>query len=406
LIVLADALISLRNLIWIVNIAAAVFLLGVAYAAIRERRRRRVTPMNKLKYHPDEVMEGPRLERMGAWALGAMAVIAVALPAYWLLEPGRQDSMDDQFLETSITQGEELFAPSGSNEFALGCADCHGPEGQGGATVQSVEISREDLDLAGGALDAADRICAPIEDDDTSLLCQVTWQAPALDTVYLRHSREEIERIITYGRPGTPMPAWGLEGGGSKNEQSIENLADFIESIQISPEEAKAQEADLTDGRELFEAHCARCHTKHWSYAETFAGDANFDLLVVPAGGAFGPNLTNGVTLRQFPDIEDHIQFVIDGSDFEAPYGVRGIGSGRMPGFGGMLTEDQIRAIVEYERSLGEGEATSIRQLLGGREAGGDGGDGGEEDAPPAEQGAGEGGEQAGGGQAQEENEQ
>jgi mono/diheme cytochrome c family protein len=46
----------------------------------------------------------------------------------------------------------------------------------------------------------------------------------------------------------------------------------------------------------------------------------------------------------------------------EKAYGTRGIGSGRMPGFGdrgegedhvtGQLTEAQIRAIVEYERSL------------------------------------------------------
>ena len=40
------------------------------------------------------------------------------------------------------------------------------------------------------------------------------------------------------------------------------------------------------------------------------------------------------------------------GSDFEVQYGVRGIGSGRMPGFGQMLTDEMIEAIVDYERSL------------------------------------------------------
>ena len=35
-------------------------------------------------------------------------------------------------------------------------------------------------------------------------------------------------------------------------------------------------------------------------------------------------------------------------------YGVHGQGTGRMPGFAQMLTEEQIQAIVEYERNLGD----------------------------------------------------
>ena len=38
------------------------------------------------------------------------------------------------------------------------------------------------------------------------------------------------------------------------------------------------------------------------------------------------------------------------GSEAHRGYGRGGIGSGRMPGFGSMLTEDMIREIVEYER--------------------------------------------------------
>jgi mono/diheme cytochrome c family protein len=35
-----------------------------------------------------------------------------------------------------------------------------------------------------------------------------------------------------------------------------------------------------------------------------------------------------------------------------AKYGIQGQGSGRMPGFGALLTDQQIQAIVEYVRSL------------------------------------------------------
>jgi len=46
------------------------------------------------------------------------------------------------------------------------------------------------------------------------------------------------------------------------------------------------------------------------------------------------------------------MSFISAGSIWQQPYGVRGIGQGRMPGFGRFLTQEQIRLISEYERSL------------------------------------------------------
>src|SRR5262249_48135363 len=86
----------------------------------------------------------------------------------------------------------------------------------------------------------------------------------------------------------------------------------------------------------------------------------------VQGGGALGPNLTDHDTVRQFPAEGAQVTFVQQGSDFAKGYGVRGIGTGRMPGFGvqqrqvhgaavvipAFLTDPQIQAIVAYERSL------------------------------------------------------
>lgn len=348
----AAAPISLRNLIIGLNIAAGVFLLGVLVAAVRERRRRLVRAPNKIPYLEDDLMEGPRLERILAWALGLFALIAITLPLYWLLEPHRQDAMSEQYQNTSIEQGSELFAPAGSNHVALGCADCHGPKGQGGATVQIVTVPKADITATPGATKKSDRVCIDSPDDKTKMLCQVTWQAPPLNTVFLRFSRDEITQIVTYGRPGTPMPSWGVAGGGAKDEQSISNIVDFLQSIQLSSDKAKAEMAGITDGQTLFELNCARCHTKYWSFANTFAQSSDFDIFGVPGGGAFGPNLTGGSEARQFPKVDDQVGFVSDGSVFQKPYGERGIGSGLMPGFSQMLTQDQIKAIVDYERGL------------------------------------------------------
>ena len=37
---------------------------------------------------------------------------------------------------------------------------------------------------------------------------------------------------------------------------------------------------------------------------------------------------------------------------FHQLYGLNGQGTGRMPGFGALLTDEQITAVVEYVRSL------------------------------------------------------
>jgi mono/diheme cytochrome c family protein len=217
------------------------------------------------------------------------------------------------------------------------------------------------------------------------------------------------------------MPAWGVKSGkGVLNEQSVEDLVNYLESIQIPSEEAKGistesiddyregarelvedqrtaleearadladAQADpetsdteladaelavttaerqlvaaeeyrdevlgLNDGAILFRLNCARCHTKGWSYYNP----TNLDLPPLPeqGSGAYGPNLTDGATLLQFPGeagVDQQFDWVALGVPANNQYGIRGISSGRMPHFSRQLTDDQITAIVEYERSL------------------------------------------------------
>ena len=71
-------------------------------------------------------------------------------------------------------------------------------------------------------------------------------------------------------------------------------------------------------GAQLFAANCATCH----------GADGQ---------GAVGPQLAGQVT-KSFPNIEDQIKFVSEGS-------------GGMPSFAGKLSPQQIRQVVEYTRS-------------------------------------------------------
>ena len=176
------------------------------------------------------------------------------------------------------------------------------------------------------------------------------------------------------------MSAWGLDGGGPLNAQQIETLIAYIGSIQIPREDCDQTEADdplLPDGSSaggdagadraggapvgrgrrrtqsygeaLFNLElasgafsCARCHTSGWSYGDPQESGQ----------GGLGPNLTGGSTNAHFPNGAEMVDFISNGSENGVGYGEQGQGSGKMPAFGQMLTEEQIAAIVEYERSL------------------------------------------------------
>jgi mono/diheme cytochrome c family protein len=56
--------------------------------------------------------------------------------------------------------------------------------------------------------------------------------------------------------------------------------------------------------------------------------------------------------VKHFPNETDMINFIKAGSEMGKRYGTQGQGSGRMPGFGSVLTDEQIKAVVEYVRSL------------------------------------------------------
>jgi len=278
---------------------------------------------NRRPYLEDDAMEGPRLDRALMWALVFLGVLAVGLPLYWLREPSRQAGAQRGFDERAIARGHDLFTPApppsdpGSRKPHFGCSNCHGDSGVGGSTSYSLP--------------------------GTNPPRQVTWQCPALNTVTLRFRDSEITNIITCGRQNTPMPAWGLAGGGPMNDQQISDLVAYLHSISIGAQKATAEAAPLgTNGKAIFDGYCARCHTQGFSYGEPG----------LEGGGAFGPNLTNADTLRQFPDESMQISWVTDTADLGKSYGTRGVSHGIMPHFADMMSAEQIKAVVDYERSL------------------------------------------------------
>jgi mono/diheme cytochrome c family protein len=473
----------------------------------RVRRRREAPPANQSFFMEDDELETDRLSRVLVAALISTAVIAIVMPVYYLNEVSRQEAAAETFDEIAVHRGEHWF-----EEFQ--CGDCHGADGSGGAA---------------GFIEARSGI-------------ETTWAAPPLNDILYRYDEEEVRYWLIYGRQGSPMPAWGIEGGGPMNTQQLDELIAYLDHIQISQaevvagvdgavsreisrlenaadsaaavekrilddiaalaaaprryEELEGQPMVLTailsgdgtctaasaavtrapcrspgtdtdrdgiadtaetalnglvaevlewapaasqarpelegfafdpanpfttssgatavpdldqlpdlvgavdavvrdlrltlDSREalldnslagleyiaaaieteawaidfetiaargfdgnlsdaqraaaLYNAYCARCHTAGYSAGAAFTKEAG--------SGALGPSLQANRSVIQFPDEAEHLTFVINGSANGQLYGVNGIGRGWMPGFGTVLSEEDLMLIVRFERSL------------------------------------------------------
>jgi mono/diheme cytochrome c family protein len=220
-------------LIWINFVAFAALFIYLIFSIFSPKRAKteEKTPANLTPFLPDEDLEGRRLERVQGWALLFATIVALALPLYWLREPTRQTQSINYFDKNAVARGATLFANSASPEYnaaiSLQCANCHGQKGVGGVaptTINGVKVNWKAPPLNTEALRFQEDIdCASQARRNASTICNLS-------------------DIITYGRPGTPMQAWGIAGGGPKNPQSIADLVAYIESIQLTSAQSQAQE--------------------------------------------------------------------------------------------------------------------------------------------------------------------
>lgn len=186
-------------------IGGVAWLVFLGVSAVRARGKEEV-PRNLAPGLTDEELETRRLERVQQAAVLLSAFMAVGLPLYFLGEEDRQSSFVGQFAEESVLRGEHLV-----EEF--GCFNCHGAGGSGGG--------------------------APYIEKRLGVATQ--WFAPSLDDVFYRYEPEEVNFWITFGRPNTPMPAWGVVGGGAMNEQQVQDIVNYLQSHQIPQQDSLAR---------------------------------------------------------------------------------------------------------------------------------------------------------------------
>jgi len=231
---------SFRTVLILINAALIAAFLGfVALRVLRLKYNKEPEPENLTPFFDDEVLEGAHLERVLGVALIALVVVVVGLLAYFIWEPFRETAAATGFHERSVERGATLFAnatsPAYDSTKSLLCATCHGTDGGGGTATFTVQSTDARCDPTAKVTDQTPAYCLPK---------QVAWAAPNLQLAPLRYSREQLTQIITYGRPGTPMPAWGVASGkGALQTQSIQDLVNYVESLATTSTKAQATAA-------------------------------------------------------------------------------------------------------------------------------------------------------------------
>lgn len=195
---------------------AIVFLGGIVYIFFNIRSAKAEVgseielAANRSPALRDEDLEGRRLDLALLGNLVMLTIIAIALPFYWLGEPGREDGRNVDTARIFTNRGEEIYVEGAQ------CVNCHGSAGAGGSVTTS------------------------ITDDDGGFVAQVVWKAPALNTLMSRHTEDEILYTLNFGRNGV-MPAWGGGGGGPLTDQQLEEVVFYLRSIQIDEERIRSE---------------------------------------------------------------------------------------------------------------------------------------------------------------------
>jgi mono/diheme cytochrome c family protein len=186
----------------------------------------------------DDDLETPLLQKLQGWGLLLVVFLVVWVPATWLFEPDRNLQQERALTTDSIRRGElgvELF--SEENQTGIGCVRCHGPELEGSVILDTLQ-------------DPA----VPIPTPNLTTVCG----GPFTDHSFI-YGLNDIYTTIEQGR--RLMPSWSIRYEGALNDQQINDIVNYIVSIQdeelvpfeqnvcLNPEAQTAAVEEFLDGQ-------------------------------------------------------------------------------------------------------------------------------------------------------------
>jgi mono/diheme cytochrome c family protein len=156
----------------------------------------------------DAALETPLLQKLQGWAVILVAFMAIWVPLNWLREPSTNLAQEREQEALKIERGHETTLYfSEENQLGAGCIRCHGPELRGGVLQ------------AGANPDGTPKYIRPAD----------------LTTACTRLTVDEIRTTIEEGRVDLGMPSWGIKFEGAMDDQQIDDLVQYIVSINDIP---------------------------------------------------------------------------------------------------------------------------------------------------------------------------
>jgi hypothetical protein len=201
----------------LIGVASGLVLAIAAIAIIASVRRPRKAP--ELDIPPgmkpgpsDPDLEKPLLEKLTLWGTVLVVGMALGVGIVFVTEP--QTNADDTgvMVKQSIERGHLTTLPGNEeNQMGFNCERCHGPDLHGGVNYFNgsfVIVPDLQTVCGGGAYGHP----------------QITSLDDVIDT-------------IAQGRDNTDMPSWSVQFKGAMNDQQIEDVVNYILSIQTVPED-------------------------------------------------------------------------------------------------------------------------------------------------------------------------
>jgi len=199
----------------LIGVGAGLFVvvLGLAATVGLRRPRKAAGPDIPSGMRPgpsDADLEKPNLEKLLASGAVLTLFMAIWVPMIFLHEPATNKADTQDQIAASIERGRQTTLPgSEANPLGFNCVRCHGPGMAGGHNVfnGAVIVTPNITTVCGGA----------------------AYGHPQITNL------QDVINTIAMGRTGTDMPSWSVRFAGAMDDQQINDLVNYVLSIQKEP---------------------------------------------------------------------------------------------------------------------------------------------------------------------------
>ncbi len=201
---------------FLIGFASAAVLVLIAIGVATARRRPRTRPeldipkgMRPGPSDPD--LEKPLLERHIAYGLLFVIAMAILVPVVWLQEPENNKKDTEVQLAQSVERGRLTTLPGSSegNQLGFNCVRCHGSGLKGGRNFFNGSF-----------------VTVP---NLTTVCGGTAYNHPLIKSL------DDVTNTIAQGRENTDMPSWSVQYKGAMDDQQINDLVNYLLSIQVVP---------------------------------------------------------------------------------------------------------------------------------------------------------------------------